>query len=138
MNETLRRYPPLPVIPRVATADFEFGGYTIPANSDGRGLADPHPPHGGVVDRSVPLRPRALRAGRAPSTSATRTSWVPFGGGPHMCIGRRFAETQVQLVMHQLLLRYRWSVPPATRMPVQQAPISKPRDGLPVRFRSLE
>src|SRR5882672_11064066 len=31
MNETLRRYPPLPVIPRVATADFEFAGFRIPS-----------------------------------------------------------------------------------------------------------
>ena len=31
MNETLRRYPPLPVIPRVNTAEFEFGDFQIPA-----------------------------------------------------------------------------------------------------------
>src|SRR5262249_35818736 len=31
MDETLRRYPPLPVIPRVNTASFEFGGFEIPA-----------------------------------------------------------------------------------------------------------
>ena len=29
MKETLRRYPPLPVIPRMATSDFEWGGYRI-------------------------------------------------------------------------------------------------------------
>ena len=34
MNETLRRYPPLPVIPRVATADFEFGGRNPNDKSD--------------------------------------------------------------------------------------------------------
>jgi cytochrome P450 len=54
-----------------------------------------------------------------------------------MCIGRRFAETQVRMVMHQLLLRYRWSVPDGYTMPVQQAPISKPLDGLPVHFTPL-
>ena len=36
MKETLRRYPPLPVIPRVATARFEFGGYRDPGGSHGR------------------------------------------------------------------------------------------------------
>jgi cytochrome P450 len=64
-------------------------------------------------------------------------AWIPFGGGPHHCLGFRFAETQVKLVMHQLLLRYRWSVPADYRMPVQQAPISKPRDGLPIQLESL-
>ncbi len=37
-------------------------------------------------------------------------SWVPFGGGPHLCIGLRFAEVQVKAIMHQMLRRYRWSV----------------------------
>jgi cytochrome P450 len=64
--------------------------------------------------------------------------WIPFGGGPHMCLGRRFAEMQVRLVMHQLLVRHRWSVPRGYVMPVQQAPISKPRDGLPVSFTRLD
>ena len=33
MHETLRRYPPLPVMPRIATEPFEFGGYQFPAGS---------------------------------------------------------------------------------------------------------
>jgi hypothetical protein len=41
------------------------------------------------------------------------------------------------MVMHQLLLRYRWSVPEGYTMRVQQAPISKPIDGLPVTFTPL-
>jgi len=39
--------------------------------------------------------------------------------------------------MHQLVQRYRWSVPEGYTMPVQQAPISKPLDGLPVTFSSI-
>jgi cytochrome P450 len=49
-----------------------------------------------------------------------------------MCIGLRFAETQVKAVMHNVIRRYRWSVDESYEMPVQQAPISKPTDGLPV------
>ncbi len=51
-----------------------------------------------------------------------------------MCLGLRFAEMQVRAVMHQLLRRARWEVPAGYTMPVQEAPISKPRDGLPVVF----
>jgi len=63
---------------------------------------------------------------------------VPFGGGAHMCLGLRFAELQVRALMHQLLLRARWELPGGYVMPVQEAPISKPRDGLPVRLRPLD
>jgi cytochrome P450 len=60
--------------------------------------------------------------------------WVPFSGGAHMCIGLHFAIMQIKLVMFEMLRSYRWSVPEGYEMPVQQSPISKPRDGLPVYF----
>ena len=51
-----------------------------------------------------------------------------------MCIGLHFAEMQIKLVMNELLQRYRLSVPEGYVMPVQQSPISKPKDGLPIVF----
>jgi len=50
---------------------------------------------------------------------------------------QRFAELQIKAVLYQLVRRFRWSVPAGYTMPVQQAPISKPKDGLPVRFEPL-
>ena len=136
MNETLRRYPALPVIPRVATEDFVVGGYRIPANS--MVVVSPIHTHHMAEWWPDPFRwdPERFSPARAEHERHTH-HWIPFGGGPHMCLGRRFAETQVKLVMHQLLLRYRIEVPAGYTMPVQQAPISKPRDGLPVTFRRL-
>jgi hypothetical protein len=40
--------------------------------------------------------------------------------------------------MHQMVLRYRWTVDDAYRMPVQQAPISRPMDGLPVQLERIQ
>ncbi|HXX48160.1 MAG TPA: cytochrome P450 [Myxococcota bacterium] len=136
MNETLRRYPPLPVIPRINTADFEFGGYQLPAGC--MVVVSPIHTHHMAEWWSEPFRwdPARFAPGRAEHERHTH-SFTPFGGGPHMCLGLRFAEAQVRLVMHHLLSRYRWSVPAGYTMPVQQAPISKPRDGLPVRFTPL-
>ncbi len=136
MQETLRRYPPLPVIPRIATEAFEFGGYRIPAKAMVV-VAPIHTHHMSEwwtdPDRFDPARFSPERAEHERHTH----SWIPFGGGPHMCLGKRFAEAQVRLVMHQLVQRYRWSVPDDYRMPVQQAPISKPRDGLPIRLETV-
>lgn len=136
MCETLRRYPPLPVIPRVATERFEVGGYEIPAPA--MLVVSPIHTHHMSEHWQEPFRwdPTRFAPERAEHERHTH-QWLPFGGGPHMCIGRRFAETQVRMVMHQLLLRYRWSVPEGYTMPVQQAPISKPLDGLPVTFTPL-
>jgi cytochrome P450 len=136
MNETLRRYPPLPVIPRIATSAFEFGGYELPEGC--MVVVSPIHTHHMSEWWTEPFRwdPERFSPGRAEHGRHTHV-FAPFGGGPHMCLGMRFAECQVRQVMHQLLLRYRFEVPEGYRMPVQQAPISRPRDGLPVRFAPL-
>jgi cytochrome P450 len=135
-RETLRRYPPLPVIPRIAEAEFEFEGMRVPANA----MVVVSPIHTHHMPAWFPdperFDPERFAPGRAEHERHTH-AWVPFGGGPHHCIGLRFAEMQVKAVMHQLVRRYRWRVEPGYRMPVQQAPISKPRDGLPVTFERL-
>jgi cytochrome P450 len=136
MRETLRRYPPLPVIPRVAGADFTFEDYRIEEGT--MVVVSPIHTHHLPEWWTSPYLwdPERFSPERAEDERHTH-SWIPFGGGPHHCIGLRFAELQVKAVLHQLVLRYRWSVEPGYRMPVQQAPISKPRDGLPVRFERI-
>ena len=49
----------------------------------------------------------------------------------------RFAEVQVKSIMHQMLLGLRLRVSEGYRMPVQQAPISKRLDGLPISLERL-
>lgn len=136
MKETLRRYPPLPVIPRIAEADFEFDGMRVPKGA--LVVVSPiHTHHMPEWFRAPYLfDPERFAPERAEDQRHTHC-WIPFGGGPHHCLGLRFAETQVKAVMHQLVRRYRIRVAPGYRMPVQQAPISKPRDGLPVTFERL-
>jgi cytochrome P450 len=136
IKETIRRYPPLPVIPRIATQDFEFGGYSVPA----KWMVVLSPIHTHHMEEWWPdphrWDPERFTPARAEDERHTH-SWVPFGGGPHLCIGFRFAEVQVKAILHQLLRRYRWSVDDDYRMPVQQAPISKPIDGLPITLSPL-
>jgi cytochrome P450 len=136
LQETLRRYPPLSTIPRVALRPFEFGGYVIPA----RTMVVVYPIHTHHMselwstpfsfdpERFAPPREEHKRHSHA---------YTPFGGGAHMCIGLRFAELQIRSLMHQLLQRYRIRVPEGYVMPLQQAPISKPIDGLPIVLEPL-
>ena len=63
-----------------------------------------------------------------------RNAWTPFGSGVHKCIGLYFGGMQVKAAMHQLLLRYRWSVPSGYEMPIDWTSLPRPKDGLPVRL----
>ena len=136
MQETLRRYPPLSTVPRLSVREFDFQGYRIPA----RALIVVYPIHTHHMKEwwTDPYRfdPERFSDARAEHRRHSH-SYVPFSGGAHTCIGLRFAELQIKSILHQLLLRYRWSVPDGYQMPVQQAPISKPRDGLPMRFERI-
>jgi cytochrome P450 len=137
IQEVLRLYPPLPIVPRVAMRSFEWQGYTVPANS--MVVISPIHTHRMSEWWSEPDRfdPERFAPGRAEHERHTH-SWVPFGGGAHVCIGKRFAEAQLRAVMHAMLLRFRFRVPEGYEMPVQQAPISKPLDGLPITLEVLE
>jgi cytochrome P450 len=136
VNETLRLHPPLSTIPRLATRDFEFGGHRVPAGS----MVAIYPLHTHHMAEwwSEPSRfdPERFAPGRA-EHERHPYAFVPFGGGAHMCIGYRFAELQIKAVLYQLARRYRWSVPAGYVMPEQQAPIAKPRDGLPLVLERL-
>lgn len=136
MKETLRLYPPLPVIPRVATESFRIAGYEIA--KDSMVVISPIHTHRMAEWWDEPTRfdPERFSPERAEHERHSH-SWVPFGGGPHMCLGLRFAELQVKALVHQLVQRFRIHVADGYEMPVQQAPISKPRDGLPIRLEAI-
>jgi cytochrome P450 len=136
MRETLRRYPPLPIIPRTATEDIVWNGHAIPKGA--LVIVSPIVTHHMSEWWEDPYRfdPERFAPTRMEHERHSH-SWIPFGGGAHMCLGLRFAETQVKIVMHHLARTYRWSIDEGYEMPVQQAPISKPMDGLPIRLERL-
>ena len=136
MKEALRMYPPLTSIPRKAARDCQFGGFHIPKGTP-VGISPIHThhmpsiwtnPHDFDPERFSPARAEHRRHAYA---------YLPFGGGAHLCIGQHFADMEVKSVMHQLLRRFRWTVPEGYRMPYQLVPIAKPRDGLPIQLRAL-
>jgi cytochrome P450 len=136
MDESLRLYPPLPVMPRVTVKPTEFGGYEIPP----RVLTGFAP----ILVHRDPrhwTRPHAFDPERFSDERAEHRShpyaFAPFGGGRHICVGKRFGQLEIRSTLHQMLRKVRWSVPDDYEMPFQFVPISKPRDGLPLRIEPL-
>ncbi len=133
MQETLRMYPPVPVIPRRTVRETEIFGYRIPANTS-IGIS-PLMTHYLEEWWTEPQRFDPMRF--SPERAEHKKhfyQWLPFGGGSHKCIGLNFAEIQVKIVLFHLLKRYRIEARPAYTMPYNPVPISFPTDGLPLRF----
>lgn len=136
MKESLRMYPPLTSIPRKAARDCEFGGFQIPKGTP-VGISPIHTHHmPSLWTRPDDFDPERFSPARAEHRQHAY-AYLPFGGGAHLCIGQHFADMEVKSVMHQLLRRFKFSVPEGYRMPYQLVPIAKPRDGLPITLQAL-
>ena len=136
MKEALRLCAPVPAMPRRTVRECEFKGFRIPA--DHLILISPWFTHTAPQFWTEPLRfdPERFSEARAEDKKHP-FQWVPFGGGAHKCIGLHFGEMEVKAVLHQMLLRYRWSVPENYRMRQDFTSLPIPADRLPVTLQRL-
>ena len=132
-DETLRLYPPAWIGPRRAVRDFSFGGYQVPENAfvnycswASHRLPEYFPdPEAFVPERFTRERKAALPRG----------AYVPFGGGPRICIGKRFGQTEVKLLSTRILQRFRLELPAGHEMKIRQMPTLSPIGGLRMHIR---
>jgi cytochrome P450 len=133
IREALRLYPPAPMFGREPIEDVSIGGYDVPKGSlivvntyalqrDARFFEDPESYH--------PERFASGWEARIP-----RYAYLPFGGGPRVCIGGAFAMMEARLVLATVAQRYKLSLDsPEEIAPVQLVTL---RPGRPIRV-SLE
>jgi cytochrome P450 len=100
IDEALRLRMPLFGIGRGPVADYRLGSFTIPP---GVGIAAPLL----LVYRSPALYrdPTLYSPQRYLDGDEARTPWVPFGYGIRSCIGERYARTQIDLLLREILTR---------------------------------
>ncbi len=129
VKETLRLYPPGWVFDRSPLHDLMLGGYTIPKGANM--LFSPWVVH---RDPALWAAPAEFRPERfADGASVRRGAYIPFGDGPRLCIGNRFAEAEIALVLATILPRVDLSrVDDAPVFPEGDATL-RPRGGLRMR-----
>ncbi|XP_053679468.1 probable cytochrome P450 6a13 [Anopheles nili] len=121
INETLRKYPPLPVLQRLSCKPYQLpnSSVVLPAKSkllipvyaiqrDERYYPDP--------DRFDPNR-------FAPEHVAERhfSTFLPFGEGPRICIGQRLGVMQSRVGLATVLANFRVRPGPHTQIPIVYA-----------------
>ena len=110
IDETMRLYPPIPVLMRTAAADDVICGRRVRKRS----LVGVMP---FVVHRHRKLWPNPERFDPerfAPENTATRErfSYLPFCLGPRICVGASLAQMQVPLIVATLAQRFRYRLVP--------------------------
>ncbi len=131
IREAMRLFPPAPVFARQAIEDVTVGGWEIPKGSlvqvstyalqrDPRFFSEP--------EQFTPERFAAGWEERIP-----RYAYLPFGGGPRVCIGNGFAMMEARLILAAVAQRCKLSLEPNTEIAPKQLVTLRP--GQPVRMR---
>lgn len=105
-KETLRLFPVASAIPRVSLRDLELGGHRIPAQTFVLGLIAPllrDPRYWTAPERFDPERFAPDRA----EDKRHRAAYLPFGTGPHVCLGMQLANIEAKVFWQTLLSRAR-------------------------------
>jgi cytochrome P450 len=105
IDETQRLYPQQYQGWRRALADDEIDGYRIPAGSDVFYSTYHVHRHPDFWDAPDEFRPERFAAEEV--AKRDRTAYLPFGSGPHRCIGEQFAMTEMLFIVASTMQRYR-------------------------------
>lgn len=108
--ESMRLYPPAYVMGRESVADCEIHGYTAKAGTTF--FLVPWVLHRNErwFDEPERFRPERWLDGLA--DRLPRYAWLPFGGGPRLCIGNRFAMLESVLILVAMARRVRLRLEP--------------------------
>jgi cytochrome P450 len=135
VRESLRLYPPTwSLFAREALADVEVGGYLLPRGSwafvfpyvlhrDPRWFPEP--------ERFDPDRFAVGRVEQIP-----QYAYIPFGAGPHACIGNAFASMEMVLIVATVAQQFRVELASGQGVPVPEPLIAlRPNGGVRLTVR---
>ena len=112
IEEAMRLYPPSWQVMRQAIADDEIGGYPIAGHTIifwSQYVVHRHPDFWENPDE---FRPE--RFAREEVQKRHSYAYIPFSGGPRVCIGNSFALAEMQLVLATVAQKYRLVLPPGS------------------------
>jgi cytochrome P450 len=135
IKESLRLVAPVPTLVRKTVRDTGLLGHHVPA--DTLVVVTPWVNHLLPEYWPSPHRfdPERFAEGRR-EDKVHRLAWLPFGGGVHKCIGMHFGMYEVKTLVHELVRRFEWSVPPSYSVRWDPTALPVPTDGLPVTLRA--
>jgi cytochrome P450 len=135
IDEAVRLYPPFWTIDRIALGDDEVGGVHIPAGT----LVMPYiygthrnPAHWQDAES---FDPRRFEPG--PSKERHPFAYLPFGGGPRICIGSNLAVMQMLMIVVAFVRRYDFELTPDRPVPIRPMMLLRPSGPVTMTFRAV-
>lgn len=105
IDESLRLHPPAPAFAREPTVDIRLRGVTLPAGTTL--MIAPFILHRDPRWFPDPLTWDPRRWTPEQRTALPRFAFLPFGGGPRVCIGASMARVEARIALAAILRRFR-------------------------------
>jgi cytochrome P450 len=130
LEESMRLYPPAHTMSREALAEDEIEGHRVAKGSVVSIVPWLIHRHRLLWDRPDVFDPQRFAPERV--SERPRFAYIPFGGGPRICIGASFAMTEAMIILAMLGQRYRLRLAPGAVVEPVGLITLRPRHGLPV------
>ncbi len=133
IEETMRLYPPVWTISRMALDDDRIGPVVIPKGTTV--MLSPYAVHRhpGIWDNPEGFDPERFLPENV--RQRPRYAYFPFGGGPRVCLGQRFAIMEAQLILAMIAQSYRIQLVPGQTVLPQPMITLRPREAIRVTLR---
>jgi cytochrome P450 len=136
IEETMRLYPPAWVVDRQPLADDEFDGIPIKKGTDV--LCFIYGVHRSERYWDAPNKFDPERFTAENKKNHKPFSYMPFGGGPRLCIGNNFALMEMQFVMAMMIKRYKFSLVEGQEIDINPLITLRPRYGIKMKVSKRE
>jgi cytochrome P450 len=133
-EEAMRLYPPAYVFSRRSLAEDRLGPYRMPAGA--HIVISPYALHRRPDYWPQPEAFRPERFARDAEQNRPRYAYLPFGGGPRVCIGSAFAMMEHAIVLGAVARRWRLEAIPGREVRTEPRITLRPKGGLPMRVRA--
>jgi cytochrome P450 len=130
-EESLRLYPPAYVFSRRAAADDRLGPYRMPAGA--HIVISPYALHRRPDYWPEPDAFWPERFAPGARTDRPKLAYLPFGGGPRICIGNSFAMMEHAIVLAAAVRLWRLESIPGREVRTEPRITLRPKGGLPMR-----
>ncbi|MEZ0609228.1 cytochrome P450 [Fibrella sp. WM1] len=130
VQEGLRLYPPAWAMSRMALGEDQIGPFRIPKGDTV--LVSPYLLHRDPAHWPDPARFDPARFLPEREKERPAYAYLPFGGGPRLCIGNQFALLEMQILL--ALLVQRFEVQPANTRLVRPKPLITLRPNRPIEL----
>jgi len=134
VQETLRLYPSAWAIARTAVKNDEIDGYRIPAKS--LIVISPYAAHRRPASWENPEGFDPERFSCERSKNRDSFTYFPFGGGPRLCLGKRFALMEAELVLAMIAQKWRLDLVPGSEIGIEPTISLRPRRNMMMTLHS--